>query len=135
MSSPFSSFQEFSDAKGPIYTFADNPTMIGFLLLVGLAITVYFFYASYTMKQETAIKPPTAIGLLLVAGAASVFGLFTPQKLTPHQPPGSRQSPSQISTKPGQKFWQPLLLLGMVGIGGAKGGGKRRMRKSLRRIR
>ncbi|MCY7285644.1 MAG: hypothetical protein LH679_19880 [Cyanobacteria bacterium CAN_BIN43] len=45
MSSPFSSFKEFSDAKGPIYTFANNPTMIGFLLVVSLAITVYFFYA------------------------------------------------------------------------------------------
>jgi len=133
MSSPFSSFKEFSDAKGPIYTFANNPTMIGFLLVVCLAITVYFFYASYTIKQKTPAKTPAAIGLLLVAGAASILGMeFAPQ--SHKQTETSRHQQSQRSTA---RNWQPLALLGMVGIGGTQLGHKRRSprRKPLRRPR
>jgi hypothetical protein len=129
MSSPFSSFKEFSEAKGPIYTFANNPTMIGFLLVVCLAITVYFFYASYTMKVETHAKTPKAIGLLLMAGAASILGMeFAPQ--SPKQPETSRHAQAQRAHN-----WQPLALLGLVGTGGTQLGRKRRSprRKSRRR--
>ncbi|MBD2090152.1 hypothetical protein H6F67_09830 [Microcoleus sp. FACHB-1515] len=126
MSSPFSSFQEFSEADGPIYTFANNPTMIGFLLILCLAITVYFLYASYTMKQDKSGNSAAAIGLLLVAGAASLFNLFTP---SPKQPQMSDRPHPQRSTT--AKALQPLALLGMVGIGRSSLGRKRR-RKSRR---
>jgi drug/metabolite transporter (DMT)-like permease len=133
MNSPFSSFKEFSEAKGPIYTFANNPTMIGFLLVVCLAITVYFFYASYTMKHGTPAKTPGAIGLLLVAGAASILGMeFAPQ--SHKQPETSRHPQAQRSVA---HNWQPLALLGLVSTGGTQLGRKRRSprRKPLRRPR
>ncbi|NEQ22594.1 MAG: hypothetical protein F6K28_26115 [Microcoleus sp. SIO2G3] len=133
MSSPFSSYSEFSEAEGAIYTFANNPTMIGFLLVLCVAITVYFLYASYTMKQETNTKDSArAIGLLLVAGSASLLGmLFAPQS---SKQPQVSDRPSQHQTA---KSWQPLALLGMVGIGGTRWGRKQRStrRKSTRRLR
>ncbi len=83
MTSPFSTFQEFSEAKGAIYTFADNPTMITILLLICLGITIYFFYAAFAIKQKT--KPDTtALSALILAGCVSLssFLLPAPQKST-----------------------------------------------------
>lgn len=83
MSSPFSTLQEFTEAKGPIYTFANNPTMITILLLICLGITIYFFYSACTIKQET--KPDsTTLSALILAGCVSLssFLLPAPQKAT-----------------------------------------------------
>lgn len=133
MISPFSSFKEFSEAKGPVYTFANNPTMIAILLVICLGITVYFFYASFTMKQEDS-KPvtPATLAMLLLAGAASLIG-----SLIPGQP--SRQPTAAYRSQPAiqrqARDWQPLAVLGLTGVGGSLFGRKktsRRRRRSLR---
>lgn len=121
MTSPFSTFEEFSSAKGPIYTFANNSLAIGFLLVLCVLILIYFIYASYFMKQELTETPdPKAIGLLLVAGFASVMGtLFNPQS-------ERREAvrPRYEEVRSDRHNWQPLALLGMVGLGGTKLGTK-----------
>lgn len=72
MSSPFSSAKEFMEAKGPIYTFANNPTAIGVFLILSLAIAVYFFYASFAMyRKEKSKTDPVVMSVLLVAGLAT----------------------------------------------------------------
>jgi hypothetical protein len=57
MSSPFATTKEFMEAKGPIYTFANNSTLSTLLLLMSLAITIYFFYASFAMYKKAKSKP------------------------------------------------------------------------------
>jgi hypothetical protein len=111
MSSPFSTFQEFSEAKGPIYTFANNPGIIYFLLLVSLAITVYFFYASFSLKQEQSpSQSAKALGALLLAGGLSLFsGLSQPQK----QPDSTRSTRTEARSN--SPAWQPLAALGLMG--------------------
>lgn len=129
MSSPFSSFAEFSKAKGPIYTFANNPIMIGFLLVLCVAITIYFIYYSYTLRQKQPAKTPAALGLLLVAGAASLLNMV----LTPH---AHKQPERHLHQRSNTYNWQPLALLGMVGIGGGLRHKRRSQRhKPMRRLR
>jgi hypothetical protein len=87
MSSPFSSAKEFLEAKGPIYTFANNSTAIGVFLILSLAITIYFFYASFAMYQKEKSKTdPAMMGVLLVAGLATSLAsslMGTEQKKQP----------------------------------------------------
>jgi hypothetical protein len=73
MSSPFTSSKEFLEAKGPIYTFANNPTIISFLLILTLLITLYFIYASYAMHQKGSSKASNSavMSVLLVTGLAT----------------------------------------------------------------
>ncbi|MDX2214981.1 MAG: hypothetical protein SFY66_16960 [Oculatellaceae cyanobacterium bins.114] len=134
MTSPFSTFEEFSSAEGPIYTFANNPTMITVLLIISALITIYFFYASFGMTQTSSKSPDVkAIGLLLVAGFASVMGLLNPQadRREAINPRHSQEIRSERST------WQPLALLGLVGLGGGSKGrtAKRRGARKGRRMR
>lgn len=109
MTSPFSTFQEFSEAKGPIYTFANNPTMIAVLLLICLAITIYFFYAAFTIKQEAAKPDSTALSVLILAGCVSLFSFLlpAPQKATEAYRRESHRSPVALigATLTGT-FWQ-----------------------------
>ncbi|MBD2465075.1 hypothetical protein H6G89_29130 [Oscillatoria sp. FACHB-1407] len=133
MTSPFSSFEEFSSAEGPIYTFANNPTVIAILLIICALMTIYFVYASYTMKLDSKSPDAKAIGLLLVAGFASVMGtLFNPntERREAVNPRHSHEMRAERSN------WQPLALLGMVGLGGAAKGrsSKRRSSRKVRRI-
>ncbi len=133
--SPFSTFEEFSSAKGPIYTFANNPSIISILLILGALIAVYFVYASFFMKQES---PPTpdikAIGLLLVAGFASVMGtLLHPQ--SEHREAANQRYSQESHAR---QNWQPLALLGMIGLGGASLGqrlGQKAGQKSVQKTK
>jgi hypothetical protein len=133
MTSPFSTFEEFSSAEGAIYTFADKPAVIAVLLILSLLITIYFFYASFGMKQELGKSPDVkAIGLLLVAGFASVMGALS-------QPQADRREaahPRHSQEMRAEKNWQPLAFLGLMGLGGTAMGqkAKRRSRKT-RRVR
>lgn len=134
MTSPFSTFEEFSSAEGPIYTFANNPTMITVLLIISALITIYFFYSSFGMTQTSAKSPDVkAIGLLLVAGFASVMGLLNPQadRREAVNPRHTQEMRTERST------WQPLALLGLVGLGGGSGVAKGRnaKRRSSRKVR
>jgi RsiW-degrading membrane proteinase PrsW (M82 family) len=74
MTSPFKTFKEFSEAEGPIYTFANNPSAIAVLLIVVAGITIYFLYASYNIKPgETKPQNPVALSLFLIAGVSSLL--------------------------------------------------------------
>lgn len=129
MSSPFSTFEEFSSAEGPIYTFANNSVMLTLLLVISLIISVYFFYASFGMKQELTKSPDLkAIGLLLIAGFVSLIGaLHNPHPQPPTEAVHSRtQRQEQVS----RRTWQPLVLLGLTGIGSLTH--KRNQRRSSR---
>lgn len=132
--SPFSTFEEFSSAKGPIYTFANNSLMINILLILSALIAVYFIYASYVIKQDSAPAPDIkAIGLLLVAGLASVMGtLLNPQ---PEQREVEDPRYPQESQALRRQSWQPLTLLGMMGLGGTALGQKtgRQLRRKTKR--
>lgn len=121
MSSPFSTFEEFSQAEGPIYTFANSPGIITFLLIVCLLITIYFFYASYGMKQESPQVDPKAIGLLLVAGLASAIGLLSQPSSSKDEAVRARAGRSETlrSEVQSHRRWQPFALLGLTGLGGA----------------
>jgi hypothetical protein len=110
MTSPFKTFQEFNEAEGPIYTFANNSAIIGILIVLSALILLYFIYMSYAMKQDTP-KGPVSLGAIILAGALSLAGLSHTH--APKQTPETarRQSQSELARL------QPLALLGMVGIG------------------
>lgn len=133
MTSPFSNYQAFSEAKGPIYTFANNPTMIAFLLLISLAIAVYFFYASFNLRQdESKAKNPAVLSILLLASAASLVTSLL-QPAADKQPTVSdRRSSTQVAQS---KTWQPFAMLGMVGGIGTAIGRKKSRRSKPRRLR
>jgi hypothetical protein len=79
MSSPFTNAKEFLEAKGPIYTFANNPTIIYLLLALSAAIAIYFLYASFSMyrKNKSKANDPALMSILLIAGlATSLAGSF-----------------------------------------------------------
>ncbi|HEY9626250.1 MAG TPA: hypothetical protein V6C84_03025 [Coleofasciculaceae cyanobacterium] len=118
MSSPFSTFEEFSNAEGPIYTFANNSVMISILLILSLIISVYFFYASFGMRQElTTHVDVKAIGLLLIAGLTTLTGfLFNPQ--VPKRTEAAQARSSHLEQN-SPKSWAPLALLGLTGVGRA----------------
>jgi drug/metabolite transporter (DMT)-like permease len=110
MTSPFTTYEEFAEVNGAMYTFANNPTMIGILLAIALAITIYFFYASFHLR-ETAGKTPTVLSIVLAL-------VTTAGSLLHSQP--AKQSPSathrhRATETVSVKKWQPLALLGMVG--------------------
>jgi hypothetical protein len=72
--SPFSTYKEFLEAKGPIYTFANNSTMIGFFIVLSVLIFVYFVYATFAPRsQSTQPKNPAVLGVLLVVGLSSAL--------------------------------------------------------------
>jgi uncharacterized membrane protein YfcA len=133
MTSPFATFKDFSDAKGPIYTFANNPSIIALLLLICLGMTIYFIYASFGLRQG-AEKPhsPIALSLLLVAGAASLF-----HAQPTRQPEATHRSQAALQRE--LKGWQPLTMLGLTGFGssllGLKNKGRSSRRKRTRRMR
>jgi len=116
MSSPFSTFEEFANAEGPIYTFANSPAIITIFLLLSLAITVYFFYASFGMKQDMEKSVDVkALGLLLVAGLTTIAGtLFNPNLQKQSEATQARSRLEQPN-----RGLASLGLLGMMGLGGA----------------
>lgn len=135
MTSPFSTFQEFSEAKGPIYTFADNPTVIGILLLICLGITVYFFYASFQIDRDHKPQSPAALGILLLAsGVSLVTALLPPQSAK--QPVESSRTELRRPEPRAERRISPLALgmtlTGSVLSAGAKPFLKRRSRPRRR---
>jgi hypothetical protein len=72
--SPFSTYKEFLEAKGPIYTFANNSTMIGFFIVLTILILLYFIYATFAPRsQSTNTNNPVALGVLLMVGLSSAL--------------------------------------------------------------
>ncbi len=137
MTSPFSTFQEFSEAKGPIYTFANNPTMIGILLLICLGITVYFFYASFQIDRDNKPKSPAALGILLLAGGVSLVTALLPLQSS-KQPVESSRTELRRSELRAEKRQVGPLALGMTFTGSVLSASvkpflKRRSSRSRRR--
>lgn len=128
MTSPFATYEEFSNVDGAMYTFANNPTVIGILLAICLAITIYFFYASFGLKQETTTKSSAVLSVVLAL-------ITTAGALVQSQP--AKQSPSshrpRATEAASAKQWQPLALLGMIGTGGTLLRSKKR--RSARSVR
>jgi hypothetical protein len=119
MISPFTSSKEFLEAKGPIYTFANSPAIISFLLILTLLITVYFVYASYAMQKEGGAKAsnPAVMSVLLVAGLATalaspLLGTQKKQPTTTHHQETHQQRVSKVNSSLG-------LLLGAIGGAGS----------------
>jgi MYXO-CTERM domain-containing protein len=127
MVSPFTTFEEFTAAKGPIYTFANSSGMVAFLLIICALMFLYFIYASFTTKRSDAPQNPVVLGLLLVTGFVSLLqGAYT-QATDKASPASAESRVTRIASNP----WQPMALLGLMG-GGAAATRRRRSRKSVR---
>jgi hypothetical protein len=134
--SPFATWEEFEGAidgptGGAIYTFADRPALLGIATVVAALIFIYFIYASFNIKSgDTSAEPPQALGLLLVAGAASAMASlyegFIEQK-TPQQV----SRPGQVAQVSKTSRSVPAALLGMTGLVGVAP--KRKRSKTSRR--
>ncbi|KAM3112427.1 hypothetical protein [Phormidesmis sp. 146-33] len=123
MPSPFSTFKEFSETKGPIYTFANNPTMIGILLLISVAISLYFIYASFTMQDGSKSKNPAILSILVLASVGSMISSWV--QTAKDSTTADRRVRSEM-----QANWQPLAMLGLLGTGTTIGRRRSRKRKS-----
>lgn len=113
MSSPFSTYDEFYNAEGAIYTFADKPVLVGILTVVSALIFIYFLYTTFTIKKgHSDAKSPIILGLLiatsLVSVADTLYGNVTGRSDRPQQE--SRQSSRSNPV-------QPWALLGLTGTG------------------
>ncbi|MFP4133615.1 MAG: hypothetical protein ACOCZG_01025 [Halothece sp.] len=72
--SPFNGAEEFANAEGAFYTFADRPALTGILLVVSLLIFLYFLYYTFgTSKGTTNAKNPAVLGLLIATGMATLL--------------------------------------------------------------
>jgi RsiW-degrading membrane proteinase PrsW (M82 family) len=115
MASPFQSYEEFYEATGPIYTFADRPVLIALLLIASVLIFLYFIYFSFNIRKgESEAKNPVVLSLLL---AATAFGAA---EAIYQQVSGKQSTPQAQVSQPADQnaARQPLALLGMVGLGG-----------------
>lgn len=139
MSSPFSTFEEFSAAEGPIYTFASSPSVITFLILLSALISLYFLYASFGMKNEFA-KPTNetgAIALLIATGISALLSLvpgYSPsQRLEANNP---RLAAAKVQIGRGAAL--PSVFMGLVsltGLAAVRSQQRPRRRSSARPVR
>lgn len=113
MASPFAIYEEFSTIDGAMYTFANNPTMIGILLAICLAIMIYFFYAAFNLKQESSSSSTPAVLGIILALMTTAGSLLHPQPAKQSTSAHHYRSTSEaVNAK-----WQPLASLGIVGTG------------------
>jgi hypothetical protein len=137
MSSPFSNTKEFFEAKGPIYTFANNPTAIALFLALSFAITVYFFYASFAMyRKGSKANDAVLMSVLMIAGLATSMAsslLGTPQK----QPVVAHRQDIRNEQRAEHRSSPVGILLGLVGLGAGSIGkplGRRRSPSKRRKV-
>lgn len=114
MISPFETFEEFSTAEGPIYTFANSPAVIGVLLIICLLISLYFVYASFVIKKGVSTgQNPMFLGIVIATGALSLADHVYANHFREGDRPTADITQSD-KPHPGRNF-QPLALLGLVG--------------------
>ncbi|HIK54601.1 MAG TPA: hypothetical protein IGS37_05500 [Synechococcales cyanobacterium M55_K2018_004] len=136
--SPFQTHSEFLEVEGPFYTFAHQPGMIAFLLILCALGSIYFVYASFFIKGEQAgLKSPLALSLLLALGLGAVAERVYQQTLRQSDRPTSAvtrgvQMRSPQAPSPRLK---PLALLGLVGGSAAASRRRRSSASRQRRIR
>lgn len=139
MSSPFSTFEEFSAAEGPIYTFANSPGVITFLILLSAVISLYFLYASFGMKNEFA-KPTDetgAIALLIATGVSALLSLV-PGYSPSQRLEASNSRPTVARVLAGQRSALPGVFMGLTSLTGlvtGKSQQRPRRRSSTRSVR
>ncbi len=134
--SPFATWEEFEGAidgptGGAIYTFADRPALLGIATVVAALVFIYFIYASFHIKSgDTSAEPPHALGLLLVAGAASAMASLYEGVVDQKNPQQVSRSGevSQVSKASRQL---PAALLGMTSLTGFTA--RRKRSKPVRR--
>ncbi|MBE9181662.1 hypothetical protein IQ268_24155 [Oculatella sp. LEGE 06141] len=135
MTSPFSSYQDYYEAEGPIYTFANNPAIIGILVFVSALMFIYFIYFTFTLnKGHSSAKNPIVLSLLILTSAAS----FVADSVYSHYQNRNESSPVSMTTEvpksaPTHRF-QPLALLGMMG-GGAVASRRTRRKGDRHKVR
>lgn len=142
MSSPFKTSQEFLGAKGPIYSFGGNPVIIGLFIVISVAISLWFIYASYTMKNDKLDgknndkldgKNSAVLSILLALSAFSLADVVYKRQFekTHHTVTHKEVAPERVSSsKQGQGWQVPAALLGMTVAGGTL---QRRSRNKSRR--
>ncbi len=114
MSSPFNSFKEFSEAEGAIYTFANNPTLIGILIILSALVFLYFIYASFSIKKgQSTAKNPGVLGLLIAASAFSLAESAYTSYIEQTDKTVSQKSGSAQVTRLGQGLGPQGLMAGM----------------------
>jgi apolipoprotein N-acyltransferase len=121
MISPFETFEEFSTAEGPIYTFANSPSVIGILLVICALLSLYFVYASFVIKKGASnAQNPMFLGIVIATGALSLADHLYSNHVrgNDRQTANVTQSDKAASRNTRSSF-QPLALLGLVGGGAA----------------
>jgi|YNPMSStandDraft_2_1061718.scaffolds.fasta_scaffold16742_1 hypothetical protein len=83
--SPFSSFKEYVEAKGAIYTFANNSTAITILLILSLLVFLGLLVFSCLMKsrlseQQTPSPNLVAMSVALLTGFLPGLGDWQPPR-------------------------------------------------------
>jgi apolipoprotein N-acyltransferase len=130
MISPFETFEEFSTAEGPIYTFANSPAVIGILLVICLLLSLYFVYASFVIKKGASnAQNPMFLGIVIATGALSladhlysnhIRGSDYPRgEAALHRPTANVTQSDKAASRNTHSNFQPLALLGLVGGGTA----------------
>jgi hypothetical protein len=135
MASPFQSYEEFYEASGPIYTFADRPVIIALLLIASVLLFLYFIYAAYTMGSKGSTgepKNPLALSILLVASTFSAAEAVYQQVSNQGQRPQASVTRS-VDAQANHQRRQPLAaMLGLTGVAGV--GAKRSRRQRRQRL-
>ncbi|MGJ3245451.1 MAG: hypothetical protein ACFE0I_05175 [Elainellaceae cyanobacterium] len=133
-SSPFSTYDEFYEATGPIYTFADRPAIMGILCVVSALIFLYFIYATYTIKKgHSDAKNPVILGLLIATSVASAADAVYSNYLQRNDHRQANRVTQNVDYQARQhrsNNFQLPALLGVMGIGATA---SRRRRSSVRR--
>lgn len=135
MTSPFKTFKEFSEAEGVSYTFANNPTIVGILIVLSVLVFLYFIYASFSIKKgKFTAKSPTVLSLLIATSAFSLAqSVYTSEVEKMNNTSSKKEEVSErvTSSKRGQGWQVPMAAVGMTVASGRII--QRRSRKRSRR--
>lgn len=128
--SPFANYEEFYSATGPIYTLSDRPALIGILTVLSAGIFIYFIYATYNMKKggDSGASMKGMMGFLLAASILPLADAAYSQYIqrSDHRPTASLSQETEPSQEAPSHGWEPLALLGSLGIGTSALGRNRR---------
>ncbi|MGB3494155.1 MAG: hypothetical protein WBA57_15605 [Elainellaceae cyanobacterium] len=136
--SPFSTYDEFYSATGPIYTLADRPALIGILTVLSAGIFIYFIYATYTMNKggDEGASMKGMLGVLLAASVLPLADAVYSQYIqrSDHRPTAAVPQESEPNEESPSTGLEPLALLGTMSLGSsALGRGRRDGRLKTRR--
>lgn len=135
--SPFTNYEEFYSATGPIYTFADRPAIIGILTVLSALIFLYFIYATYAMRKggDSGASMKGLLGFLLAASVLPLADAAYSQYIqrSDHRPTATQPQETEAADRTGVRPVEPLALLGTLGIGTPFAGRRKRSTRSKAR--